>query len=584
MGLTADVWLQRRRSGWLQGSHCKQSRGRLRTCASAKVKGGLSVCEELSHHAGVLQSPPLVAVSCTALGRGLVAQSDLQRGPILSVPIVNSLVIADDPLGGISVFSDRQQRAWQERNGEMPEQLTDFLQGEERWDARMAAWLLWLRKHPGKLWSSYLKLLPKEDEMCCLLNYQSAEEVEELQIGSLKREAEVQARWAAHLHWDMYAAAPSGGGGRSGGGGGGGRGRARSIAGGALASLKLSVDLSESLWAISMVRSRTFSDDVGGESLTLMVPYCDLANHGGDQQNSTFCVSRDRLSFELRALESIPAGQEALISYGDAKPNSMLLRDYGFVVPGNPHDRIDFGEAGKEGQQGPPADVAPGVLPPGVSGLNAAGLLQAAGFTGDLTEGQIEPVPAACSTSPGSSSSSSHTSSGRSAGGAAEGPAEEDSFCTAALTAARRRAALLSMPLSKPPAESEGGLFGWASARAWSSSGKPPPQPLMAGRVPSERAAAEALRRLLGERLSALPTCIEEDIQILARARAAAAAGSGTGGKARGAVGAAAAALTPRRETAVRARLEQKLLLREGVRVLEAYERELWGPTWSMVR
>lgn len=37
-------------------------------------------------------------------------------------------------------------------------------------------------------------------------------------------------------------------------------------------------------------------------------------------------------SFELRAVEAIAAGQEALITYGEDKPNSMLLRDYGARV------------------------------------------------------------------------------------------------------------------------------------------------------------------------------------------------------------------------------------------------------------
>lgn len=36
----------------------------------------------------------------------------------------------------------------------------------------MAAWLLWLRQHPGELWRRYLALLPREEDMCCLLNYQ----------------------------------------------------------------------------------------------------------------------------------------------------------------------------------------------------------------------------------------------------------------------------------------------------------------------------------------------------------------------------------------------------------------------------
>lgn len=38
----------------------------------------------------------------------------------------------------------------------------------------------------------------------------------------------------------------------------------------------------------------------------------------------------------------MPAGVEATISYGASKSNAELLRDYGFVVPGNVNDRVSF--------------------------------------------------------------------------------------------------------------------------------------------------------------------------------------------------------------------------------------------------
>eukprot|EP00967_Tisochrysis_lutea_P142767 scaffold264328_cov19-Tisochrysis_lutea.AAC.1 len=62
------------------------------------------------------------------------------------------------------------------------------------------------------------------------------------------------------------------------------------------------------------VRSRTFSENVNGEGITLMVPYADLANHSFSH-NSTFCVGQSRQNFELRSVVHIGKGVEAAISY-----------------------------------------------------------------------------------------------------------------------------------------------------------------------------------------------------------------------------------------------------------------------------
>jgi hypothetical protein len=44
--------------------------------------------------------------------------------------------------------------------------------------------------------------------------------------------------------------------------------------------------------------------------------------------------------FELRSLRPLAAGEEVTISYGESKPNCDLLRDYGFIMPGNVWDRV----------------------------------------------------------------------------------------------------------------------------------------------------------------------------------------------------------------------------------------------------
>jgi hypothetical protein len=86
------------------------------------------VYEQLAQAAGATVS---TAVGTTPLGRGLVVSRDIAsaREPLVSVPVQNALIIADDPVGSISIYSDRAHRRWQEANGELPELLLEFLQG-----------------------------------------------------------------------------------------------------------------------------------------------------------------------------------------------------------------------------------------------------------------------------------------------------------------------------------------------------------------------------------------------------------------------------------------------------------------------
>lgn len=73
-----------------------------------------------------------VAVSKTVRGRGLVLQEDMPaREALLTVQMQNTLIIADEPTSGISIFSDRQHRRWQELHGELPPLLLEFLQGKQ---------------------------------------------------------------------------------------------------------------------------------------------------------------------------------------------------------------------------------------------------------------------------------------------------------------------------------------------------------------------------------------------------------------------------------------------------------------------
>jgi hypothetical protein len=89
-------------------------------------------------------------------------------------------------------------------------------------------------------------------------------------------------------------------------------------------------------------------------------------------------------SFQLRSLQPLGAGEEVTISYGREKPNCDLLRDYGFTLPGNPHDRLKFGcdgssssssSSGVSSSRQERQQASDG----GVHGLNAASVLEVRG-------------------------------------------------------------------------------------------------------------------------------------------------------------------------------------------------------------
>jgi len=210
--------------------------------------------------------------------------------------------------------------------------------------------------------------------------------------------------------------------------------------------------------------------------------------------------------------------------------------------------------------------------------------LQAAGFTGELSKGSIQPGQ----------------------------QLSTDLQQQQQHVLARREAALLSMPLKTTSSSgNSGGIFGWldAAAQPWTESGRPPPQPLRRDQAAAERAAVRALQKQLQQQLSALPTTIQTDQELLAQleqdtsgrvAKVAAAqrqpANSNTADvqqrrtlrlkqqqqqQATASTVPLAAGLNDRPPsrsrimTAVRARLEHKLLLQEGLTVLQQYERYL---------
>lgn len=188
---------------------------------------------------------------------------------------------------------------------------------------------------------------------------------------------------------------------------------------------------------------------------------------------------------------------------------------------------------------------------------------------------------------------------------------------------ARREAALLSMPLKSTNSGSDGGMFGWVDSlsQPWTEHGKPPPQPLHRNQVAAERVTVHALQQQLQQQLAELPTSIDIDQHLLEQlelhgssailgngSKSADAAGtqssstSTNGGSSSSSsvqqrrqvrlqqqqAGAAPRPLstpahlvddrppsTARLMAAVRARMEHKLLLQEGLTVLQQYEQYL---------
>ena len=482
------------------------------------------------------------------------------------------------------------------------------------------------------LWSHYLSLMPTPDELCPLLMYGRSDLDDDggvgggggagagaggaaaaatttttatteqraarllcpsntptawLQLPSLIAEADSQREWSEYMH-DAYFA-PIGGS----------RVVSASAAAGAAArqlrALRngrgLSPSRGASAWAQALVRSRSFSDDVGGEALTLMVPFADLANHtsGGGGGAATFHVSRDGRAFHLRALRACAARSELTIAYGERTPNDHLLRDYGFVVPANPYDRLDFralvaeagaasaavavggsgnivlpggGGGGSSGSGSGVAHQPPIIVDPTLT-LNAASLLEYAGFGGDPNNQQpdtVRPLPATLAAVAAAASSSAATTT--------TSPADA---LARRQRLVRRRCVLLSLPTRNvsPHAAAAGNpasaLFAWASSAA----APPPPLPLRKRDAPAERKAAARLLAAVDARLASLPTSAQADEDLLREGRADVEGDGSLGGRARGG---ATRPLTPREATAVRARLEHKRLLQEARAVLRGYD------------
>ncbi|VEU37547.1 unnamed protein product [Pseudo-nitzschia multistriata] len=104
----------------------------------------------------------------------------------------------------------------------------------------------------------------------------------------------------------------------------------------------------DALWAFSMVRSRSLAvpelnDDDSGKSDRMplaLIPGLDLLNHKFGVGTQLQLVAGEGISeskWLLSTSDSISAGDEVFLSYGDDKDNWKLLLTYGFAIPNNPN-------------------------------------------------------------------------------------------------------------------------------------------------------------------------------------------------------------------------------------------------------
>ena len=91
-------------------------------------------------------------------------------------------------------------------------------------------------------------------------------------------------------------------------------------------------------WALAVVTSRAFRVR-GPTQPAAMLPLIDMCNHSF-QPNCSLKAS-DNGDVQLVSLQNIDSNQPLLLSYGNLS-NDFLLMDYGFVVPGNPFDRVQL--------------------------------------------------------------------------------------------------------------------------------------------------------------------------------------------------------------------------------------------------
>ncbi|XP_059076933.1 protein PLASTID TRANSCRIPTIONALLY ACTIVE 14 isoform X2 [Cryptomeria japonica] len=193
---------------------------------------------------------------------------------------------------------------------------------EADWDLRLACLLLLAFDTKDSFWQFYGDFLPSVEDSTSLL-LATEEELIELQDQNLARNIKHQQErvrnfwkknWHADVPWKVK---------------------------------RLAHDPERFLWAVSIAQSRcinmTMTIGAKVQESNMLIPYADMINHSFQPKCSFRWRKKDRmLEVLINAGQSIKAGEEMTISYMENCPNDRLMAQYGFSLPVNPWESIEF--------------------------------------------------------------------------------------------------------------------------------------------------------------------------------------------------------------------------------------------------
>jgi len=275
-------------------------------------------------------APPAAALAATPRGRGLVALRPIPAGAeIIAVDRACALIVADGPAHAASrdAASD-----FASLHGPPPPLLASYTAStEDNWFARLLALFLHAialgDRDRGSLFRLYAATLPAPASVASLMAFDAADRA--LLPPDLASLAARERATINGLHARIFDAST-----------------------GSLKALRLSPSPAATLTAAALVNSRCFAGaSAAGGAVSVVCPLVDMANHDAADPAAAAGALRGGTAFGLTAVRAIREGEEVTISYtgssassppppGVGKDSATLLKDYGFLVPGNELDTV----------------------------------------------------------------------------------------------------------------------------------------------------------------------------------------------------------------------------------------------------